>query len=132
MNRIPMRALNIDIHLRRAVTAKGFDGVPEKTEKASPGQPRLHRNTWNFYCRFICNTAAPLRKRPKNQKPNHYDPDFLRFVVSQQLWDRAMAQEIHAVLSSYDKHKKPLIVGIMGSGHILKGFGVPHQLKTWV
>lgn len=41
-----------------------------------------------------------------------------------------MAQEIHAVLSSYDKHKKPLIVGIMGSGHILKGFGVPHQLKN--
>lgn len=40
-----------------------------------------------------------------------------------------MAQEIHAVLNNENKHKNPLVVGVMGSGHILRGFGVPHQLK---
>lgn len=131
MNRIPMRALNIDIHLRRAVTAKGFDGVPEKDREGvtrpAPPAPEYLEFLLPIYMQH---GRAPQKTAEKNQKPNHYDPDFLRFVVSQQLWDRAMAQEIHAVLSSYDKHKKPLIVGIMGSGHILKGFGVPHQLKN--
>lgn len=130
MNRIPMRALNIDIHLRRAVTAKGFDGVPEKDREGvtrpAPPAPEYLEFLLPIYMQHGRATQKPTEK---NQKPNHYEPDFLRFVVSQQLWDRAMAQEIHAVLNSYDKHKKPLIVGVMGSGHILKGFGVPHQLR---
>jgi hypothetical protein len=54
------------------------------------------------------------------------DPDFRRFVEAQQLWDRAMAQAIH---SAADRPEKPLVVGIMGSGHIKHGYGVPHQLK---
>lgn len=130
MNRIPMRALNIDIHLRRAVTQKGFNHVPEKdregvTRPAPPAPEYLE-----FLLPIYAQHDRPKQKRTNRQeKPSLYDPDFLRFVVSQQLWDRAMAQEIHAVLSSYDKHKNPLVVGVMGSGHILKGFGVPHQLK---
>lgn len=130
MNRIPMHALNIDIDLRRAVTAKGFDGVPEKDREGitrpAPPAPEYLEFLLPIYMQH---GRAPQKTAEKDHKPNRYDPDFLRFVVSQQLWDRAMAQEIHAVLSNYDKHKKPLIVGVMGSGHILKGFGVPHQLK---
>lgn len=130
MNRIPMRALNIDIGLRKAVTAKGFDGVPEKEREgvARPAPPAPE------YLEFLLpiyqqHERSGHQSAGKHQKPGIYDPDFLRFVVSQQLWDRAMAQEIHAVLNSYDRKKKPLVVGVMGSGHILKGFGVPHQLK---
>jgi len=130
MNRIPMRALNIDIHLRQAVTAKGFDGVPEKDREGitrpAPPMPEY----LEFLLPIYLQHDRPKQKHTNQQnKPNQYDPDFLRFVVSQQLWDRAMAQEIHAALSNSDKHKKPLVVGIMGSGHILRGFGVPHQLK---
>ena len=130
MNRIPMRALNIDIHLRQAVTAKGFDSVPEKdregvTRPAPPAPEYLE-----FLLPIYQQHDRPKQKQTNQQnKPGRYDPDFLRFVISQQLWDRAMAQEIHAILNNENKHKNPLVVGVMGSGHILRGFGVPHQLK---
>lgn len=130
MYRIPMRALNIDIKLRRLVAAKGFDGVPEDqregvTRPAPPAPEYLE-----FLLPIYAQHNRPRQESPGQRgKSSRYDPDFLRFVVSQQLWDRAMAQEIHAVLSTYDPGKSPLVVGIMGSGHILKGYGVPHQLK---
>jgi hypothetical protein len=37
-----------------------------------------------------------------------------------------MAQAIHSAL---ERPGRPLVVGIMGSGHIRHGYGVPHQLK---
>jgi uncharacterized iron-regulated protein len=126
MYRIPMRALNIDIRLRRLVAEKGFDGVPqserEGVTRPAPPSPQ--------YLEFLLPIYEQHgRPKQKSDKPSRYDPGFLRFVVSQQLWDRAMAQEIHAVLNTYGRGKNPLVVGIMGSGHILHGYGVPHQLK---
>jgi len=130
MNRIPMRALNIDMHLRQAVTAKGFDSVPEKDREGitrpAPPVPEYLEFLLPIYQQH---NRTSHKTAGNKQKPGLYDADFLRFVVSQQLWDRAMAQEIHATLNRYDRHKKPLVVGIMGSGHIFGGFGVPHQLK---
>jgi membrane-associated protease RseP (regulator of RpoE activity) len=52
---------------------------------------------------------------------------FQRFVQGQQLWDRAMAQTMVGVAL---RDKAPLIVGIMGSGHMMDGFGVPQQLTA--
>jgi S1-C subfamily serine protease len=43
-----------------------------------------------------------------------------------QLWDRAMAQAIAQRRKGADP---PLVIGIMGSGHLRNGFGVPHQLR---
>jgi membrane-associated protease RseP (regulator of RpoE activity) len=37
-----------------------------------------------------------------------------------------MAQAIHSALA---RPKRPLVVGIMGSGHVVHGYGVPHQLR---
>jgi S1-C subfamily serine protease len=48
-------------------------------------------------------------------------------VEGQQLWDRAMAQGI-ADTAQHDK--AALVVGVMGGGHIMNGFGVPHQLAA--
>lgn len=126
MNRIPMRALNIDTQLRRLVAEKGFDSVPvearEGVTRPAPPSPE--------YLEFLL-PIYEQHDRPKQEtaKPGRYSSDFLRFVVGQQLWDRAMAQEIHAVLTTRDHGKSPLVVGIMGSGHILRGFGVAHQLN---
>lgn len=126
MNRIPMRALNIDSELRKRVSEKGFDSVPEN-EREGVTRPAPPSPT---YLEFL----LPIyelhdRKHKQQTKSNKYDPDFLRFVIGQQLWDRAMAQEIQVALDSLGKRKNSLVVGIMGSGHILHGFGVPHQLK---
>jgi hypothetical protein len=52
---------------------------------------------------------------------------FERFVSAQQFWDRAMAEAIAGTLRD-ERH--PLVVGIMGSGHIEYGDGVPYQLAA--
>ena len=52
-------------------------------------------------------------------------PMFERFVMSQQVWDRAMAEVIAKVV----KGKTPdMFIGVMGSGHMMNFYGVPHQL----
>jgi hypothetical protein len=59
-------------------------------------------------------------------EPSSNDPAFLRFVESMQLWDRAMAE---AIAQRRSGATPPLVVGIMGSGHLENGFGVPYQLR---
>lgn len=126
MNRIPMRALNIETSLRRKVTENGFDNVSEEEREGvtRPAEPSTE------YLDFL----LPIYKRhdrtdKKKGEISHNDPDFRRFISGQQLWDRAMAQYIHAALDGFDEPEKPLVVGIMGSGHIVYGYGVPHQLR---
>jgi len=123
MNRIPMVALNIDTRLRRAVSAKGFSGVPEE-EREGVSAPALPSSSYLDYLLPIYGEHE--RSGKKKGVLSRDDPDFRRFVESQQLWDRAMAQGIQTAVNRPDH---PLVVGIMGSGHIKHGYGVPHQLK---
>jgi membrane-associated protease RseP (regulator of RpoE activity) len=53
-------------------------------------------------------------------------PEFQRFVEAQLTWDRAMAQ---ALAGAKRKFSDATIVGVLGSGHVADGHGVPHQLK---
>jgi uncharacterized iron-regulated protein len=123
MNRVPMVALNIDTRLRRAISAKGFTGVPEN-EREGVTPPAAPSTAYLDYLLPIYSDHE--RGGKKKGEASRDDPDFRRFVESQQLWDRAMAQAIQAAL---DRPGHPLVVGIMGSGHIRYGYGVPHQLK---
>ncbi|HDR29464.1 ChaN family lipoprotein, partial [Rhodovulum sp.] len=47
------------------------------------------------------------------------------FVRAQEVWDRAFATRIRAVAAGPDA---PLMIGIIGMGHLLWGGGVPWQL----
>ncbi len=126
MNQIPVVALNIEQRLRRQVAEKGFYGVPleEREGLTRPAPPS------QAYLDFLLPIYKQHdRKDKKEGEINSDDPDFRRFYVSQQLWDRAMAQILHQVLIAAEDGGKPLVVGIMGSGHIVHGFGVPHQLN---
>jgi uncharacterized iron-regulated protein len=129
MNRIPMVALNIDTRLRKAVSAKGLSGVSEN-EREGVTAPAAPSAAYLDYLLPIYGEHE--RDGKKKGEGARDDPDFRRFVESQQLWDRAMAQAIHAALDRPDRPDRlgrPLVVGIMGSGHIKYGYGVPHQLK---
>lgn len=123
MNRVPMVALNIDTRLRRSVAAKGFNGVPEN-EREGVMPPAAPSAAYLGYLLPIYGEHE--RGGKKRTEISRDDPDFVRFVEGQQLWDRAMAQAIHSAL---DRPEHPLVIGIMGSGHIKQGYGVPHQLK---
>lgn len=123
MNRVPMVALNVDAEFIRTVTAKGFDAVPaEKREGVTrPAAPAA------AYLDFLLPVYGS-HERPGHdaEKPDRNDPAFLRFVESQQVWDRAMAQGIETASA---RQPAPLVVAIIGAGHLTRGFGVPHQLR---
>ena len=123
INRIPMVALNVDERLRREAAAKGFEGIAE-SEREGVTRPAAPSTAYLDYLLPIYREHE--RGGGKRPGAGRDDPDFLRFVASQQLWDRAMAQAIHSALA---RPKRPLVVGIMGSGHVVHGYGVPHQLR---
>jgi uncharacterized iron-regulated protein len=124
MNRIPMVALNIGEPLRMAVREKGFDGVPpaerEGVERpAAASDAYLDRLLDAFREHGLSGKTRPDATRD--------DPEFRRFVEVQQLWDGAIAQGLRAARA---RPGRPLVVGILGRGHVLHGDGVPHQLKA--
>lgn len=123
MNRVPMVALNVESALTREVAQKGFDAVAPATREGvgRPAPPSEAYLDWllPIYGEHSRPGAAGAR-RDRN------DPGFRRFVESQQVWDRAMAE---ALAAAGKRAGAPLVVGVMGSGHIVNGFGVPHQLR---
>lgn len=126
MNQIPMRALNIETNLRRQVAEKGFYGVSveEREGLTHPAEPS------QAYVDFLLPIYKQHdRKDKKKGEINHDDTDFRHFIGGQQLWDRAMAQILQHALVNSTAAEKPLVVGIMGTGHVLHGFGVTHQLR---
>ena len=120
LNRIPMIALNVEHALPRDIGAHGLDTVPlERREGVStPAAPA------SGYVDELYQTWAEHLKKGE-QRPRN-DPEFQRFVQAQQMWDRAMAQ---AIADRLARDPGLLVVGIMGSGHVADGYGVPHQLR---
>ena len=124
MNRVPMVAMNVEITLIRAVGAKGLAGVPPETrEGVSP--PAAPTNAYLDDLLKIYGEHQPGGSPHKEKPADRNDPAFRRFVESQQVWDRAMAQ---AIAQAASRPGAPLVVGILGKGHVEEGYGVAHQL----
>jgi len=124
MNQIPMVALNIDSRLRKEISLKGFDNLLEDKFKGvtRPAEPS---DAYLEYLMLIYKKHDRNNKDKNKDEVSADDSDFLRFVRGQQLWDRAMAQALYLALT---RPGRPLVVGVMGAGHIRHGYGVPHQL----
>jgi uncharacterized iron-regulated protein len=121
MHRLPMLALNIDRATNRRVAAQGLASVPS-TEREGVGDPVPASSFYRdrLFEWFKKHPAAGQDARAASER-------FERFVCAQQFWDRAMAE---AIAGARRDARRPLIVGVMGSGHIEYGDGVPHQLAA--
>lgn len=120
LNRIRMIALNVEREFVRTVNSRGLAAVPaEKRENVSDAVPATPA-----YLDWLYPIYAEHRK--KEGAPSREDAEFRRFVEGQLLWDRAMAQ---ALAENARRDPDALIVGVMGSGHIMHGYGVPRQLR---
>ena len=136
MNRIPMYALNVDRELVSKVGDKGWDNVPESEREgvSKPAEPSRD------YIEVLAEVFA--QHMPKHAHAEEGEASelteseineilekasFQRFLQGQLLWDRAMAEIFH---QSIKEKNHPMIVGVLGAGHIMGNYGVPHQLNA--
>ena len=126
INRIPMVALNVDQALTRAVAEKGWDAVPE-AQREGVGKAAPPSRAYREFLLEVYGDHPPGRGKAGAKSPAA-DPAFDRFVESQITWDRAMAEGLARRVTARAAGERPLVVGIMGSGHVRMGYGVPHQL----
>jgi uncharacterized iron-regulated protein len=120
MHRLRMLALNVDRATNRRVAAQGFAAV-SRGEREGVGDPAPASSSYRdrLFEWFKQHPAAGEKARADSEP-------FERFVRAQLFWDRAMAEAI----AGARRDGRPLIVGIMGSGHVEFGDGVPHQLAA--
>ena len=141
LNRIPMIALNVERKLVARVGEQGWEGVPaperEGLSDPAPASADYQRELARVYVikKALPPGADPLStsQGPSLPEPDETavadamkEPEFKRFVAAQQTWDRAMAE---ALAGAKRKFADATVVGILGSGHVEGGHGVPHQLK---
>jgi uncharacterized iron-regulated protein len=123
-----MLALNVERSLTQAVRTKGWDAVPEE-QKEGVSRPAPPSEAYGdaLYEAF----SQHARDSKGNSASAGRDSAAFRFFVEAQLtWDRAMAQALAARIAGAQHAGRPLAIGIMGSGHVRGGHGVPHQLRA--
>ncbi|WP_211090263.1 ChaN family lipoprotein [Pseudothauera nasutitermitis] len=118
-HRIPLRALNVERTLVRAVGRAGYDGVPAEQREGvgRPAEPAAAYVDW----------LHAIRRAHHPDGAADDDAARRRFVEAQLMWDRAMAEGIAAVRA---ERPGALVVGLIGGGHLRHGWGVPHQLAS--
>lgn len=125
MNRVPMVAVNLDPALVRAVGEQGRAGLAG-AQGGGLGTPAPARTDYLEMLRQSWLAHLPQAEREAASELEG-DPRWQRFLDVQLLWDRAMAEGMAEALQS---HRGALVVGILGSGHVMHGWGVPHQLSA--
>lgn len=121
-NAVPMIGLNCRRGLVREVGRGGWDAVPERDrEGLTPARPSPLP-----YRRFIFDLTGGAR--PDREAKGPEDPAFDRFLRAQEVWDRAFATRIAAVATAAEA---PLVVGIIGQGHLQWGGGVSWQIRDF-
>src|SRR5699024_5220845 len=125
INRIPMRALNVDRRLPTAVNRHGWNGVPadrrEGLSRPAPLAAVYVDMLFDVY-RQHADLVDDIPPRARTVA------DFRHFVHAQTTWDRAMAEAL-AQPRSQAVATSPLVIGIVGVGHLQHGHGVAHQLR---
>jgi uncharacterized iron-regulated protein len=121
MHRVPMLALNVSRSTVRAVSTRGLDGLsPDERERVgnpAPVSVEYRERLFEVYKQHQTGGETPIA-----------DSDgFQRFVQAQTFWDRAMAE---AITAAHRRGRRPLVVGIVGQGHVEYGDGVARQLAA--
>lgn len=113
---VRMLALNCERPLVTRVGIEGWDAVPEEERDGltpSAAETPGHRA---YIGRLTGREAEAVTDR---------------FLRAQQVWDRAFACNIRRAIDAAEAagEPRPLVVGIIGRGHLEYGHGTPHQLR---
>lgn len=119
-NRVPMIGLNCRRGLVSEVGKYDWGSIDESDrEGLTPSRPAT-----DAYRQYLFGVTGGGRPDRKAEAPE--DPKFDRFVRAQQTWDRAFACRIADAANAADA---PLVVGIIGRGHLEYRHGTPFQLE---
>ena len=141
LNRIPMIALNVEQRLVLQVGQQGWESVPvterEGLSDPVPASVAYQRVLARAYLeKKALQSGATDRTAQEPRLPEldeaelteaMKEPEFKRFVEAQLTWDRAMAE---ALAEARQNFANAVVVGILGSGHVAGGHGVPRQLRA--
>ncbi len=126
MHRIPMRALNVERSLIGAVSKDGWASIDSARREgvSDPKAPsKAYRESLTKV--FAMHGEDKQEKQPEPALSKADAERLARFIEVQTIWDRAMAEALAQVRTAGGK---PLVVAIVGRGHVEYGFGIPHQL----
>ncbi|MDH7794977.1 MULTISPECIES: ChaN family lipoprotein [unclassified Beijerinckia] len=113
---VPMKALNCTRSLVTRVGQLGWDVIPlEERDSVTPSAPATQAYR-DYLTGLMAGVAAPFAA------PERFD----RFIRAQQVWDRSFACAIADCLKG--QADDPLVIGIIGRGHLEYGHGTPYQL----
>ena len=130
INRVPMLALNVDRTLIARIREVGWAGVESAGREgvSDPATPDPAYRDWlmEVYRQHLEHPARGGEDEAQGEVLAD-DATFRRFVDAQLAWDRAMAEALAAAADGPDR---PLVIGIVGSGHLENRWGVSHQLAA--
>ncbi|MFO1185460.1 MAG: ChaN family lipoprotein [Bauldia sp.] len=113
MNRVPMVALNVGNDLIAKISRAGLAAVPEAEREGIdlPAPPE----------------TAYRDELQRIGRQHSGGGGIEAFIEAQTFWDRAFATALGA---ARNRLGSPLVVGVLGAGHVSHGYGVPHQLRA--
>lgn len=114
----PMLGLNCRRGLVGEVGRGGWDAVP-MAEREGLTPARASPEPYRRYIFGLTGGGPPGRSAS-----GPMDAQFDGFVRAQEVWDRAFATRLAAAV----RPEGPLLIGIIGQGHLMYGGGVPWQL----
>jgi len=121
MHRLSVLALNVDRTISRRIAAQGLAAIPNG-EREGVGNPAPASSAYRDHL------FETFKKHPSGDEGASADSEqFQRFVEAQLFWDRAMAE---VIATARRGRRHPLVVGIMGQGHVEYRYGVAHQLAA--
>ena len=126
MNRLRALALNVPRAFVRRVGEEGWESIPD-SERQGLTDPATASDAYRERLKkvYVQHLEEGHAARENPDVVDYDDSKFKTFVQVQLTWDRAFAQAIAEAQGDPDVG---LIVGIIGSGHLEHGDGVPRQL----
>ncbi len=117
LHRVPMLAINCYRALVTRVRKEGWDAIPvAERDGLTPSAPPTEG-----YRQYLADITGGFRGG--GGMPSIASDGF---IAAQQTWDRAFAVNMKRARDVADP---PLVIGIIGRGHLEFGHGTPHQLR---
>ena len=129
LNKLRLVALNVERSLIAETGKGGWNAVAtEQREGITDPAPALDDYRSLLRSSFFMHSGhGQTASDSDSESTASSDSAFEFFVQAQLVWDRAFAQ---GLVEASAAHPASLVVGIIGTGHLQYGHGVPHQLQS--